>query len=101
VDQELVLHFPLRYLSLPLGLRKPTAAQLQYLVDAVANRLLGWQASMLNRVGWLELVRSTLAAISLFAMMSLEIPIETLLAIEKILHGFLWKGVEMHMVAIV
>jgi hypothetical protein len=33
VDQELgcpVLPFPLRYLGLPLGLRKPTAAQLQY-----------------------------------------------------------------------
>jgi hypothetical protein len=56
---------------------------------------------MLNHVGWLELVRSTLAAISLFAMMSLDIPIETLLAIEKILRSFLWKGVEMHMVAIV
>jgi hypothetical protein len=41
VDRELgcpILPFPLRYLGLPLGLRKPTAAQLQYLVDAVANR---------------------------------------------------------------
>jgi hypothetical protein len=38
VDRELgcpMLPFPLRYLDLPLGLRKPTAAQLQYLVDAL------------------------------------------------------------------
>jgi hypothetical protein len=42
VDRALgcpVLPFPLRYLGLPLGLRKPTTAQLQYLVDAVVNRL--------------------------------------------------------------
>jgi hypothetical protein len=47
---------------------------------------------MLNRAGLLELVRSTLAAIPIFALMSLDIQIEMLLAIEKILHGFLWKG---------
>jgi hypothetical protein len=47
---------------------------------------------MLSRVGRLELVRSTLAAIHIFAMMSLDVQIETLLAIEKILRGFLWKG---------
>jgi hypothetical protein len=38
VEQELgcqVLHFPLRYLGLPLGLREPTAAQLQSLKDSV------------------------------------------------------------------
>jgi hypothetical protein len=95
VDRELgcpVLPFPLRYLGLPLGLRKPTAAQLQYLVDAVADMLPSWRASMLNRAGRLELVRSTLAAMSIFAMMSLDVQIETLLAIEKILRGFLWKG---------
>ncbi|KAM0922292.1 hypothetical protein ACQ4PT_006237 [Festuca glaucescens] len=42
VAQELrcpVVPFPLRYLGLPLTLRKPSAAQLQYLVDNVANKL--------------------------------------------------------------
>jgi hypothetical protein len=34
-----------------------------------------------------------LAVVSIFAMMSLDVQIETLLAIKKILHGFLkWKG---------
>jgi hypothetical protein len=33
-----------------------------------------------------------LAAMSIFSMMSLDVQIETLLAIEKILHGFLCKG---------
>jgi hypothetical protein len=77
-----ILLFPMRYLGLPLGLRKPTAAQLQYLVEAAANRLPGWRASMLNRVGLLELVRSTLAVIPIFALMSSDVQAETLLAIE-------------------
>jgi hypothetical protein len=58
-----VVPFPLRYLGLPLTLRKPTAAQLQYLVDKVANKLPGWKASLLDRGGHLELVRPTLSAI--------------------------------------
>jgi hypothetical protein len=33
-----------------------------------------------------------LAAIPIFALMSLDVQIETLLAIEKILRVFLWKG---------
>ncbi|KAM0889916.1 hypothetical protein ACQ4PT_027407 [Festuca glaucescens] len=74
------------------SLRKPSAAQLQYLVDNVANKLPGWKASLLDKGGRLELVRSTLSAMPIFAMMSLDIPIKTILAIEKIIRGFLWKG---------
>jgi hypothetical protein len=47
---------------------------------------------MLDHAGRLELIRSTLAAVSIFAMMSLDVQIETLLAIEKILRRFLLKG---------
>ncbi|KAM0911172.1 hypothetical protein ACQ4PT_013675 [Festuca glaucescens] len=83
---------PLRYLGLPLTLRKPSAAQLQYLVDNVANKLPGWKASLLDKGGRLELVHPTLSAMSIFSMMSLDIPIKTILAIEKIIRGFLWKG---------
>jgi hypothetical protein len=84
--------FPQRYLGLPLSLRKPSAAQLQYLVDNVANKLPGWKASLLDKGGRLELVRSTLSTMPIFSMMSLDIPAKTILAIEKILRGFLWKG---------
>ncbi|KAM0904958.1 hypothetical protein ACQ4PT_017661 [Festuca glaucescens] len=87
-----VVPFPLRYLGLPLTLRKPTTSQLQYLVDKVANKLPGWRASLLDRGGRLELIRATLSAIPIFSMMSLDIPAKTLSAIEKIIRGFLWKA---------
>jgi hypothetical protein len=59
--------------------------QLQYLMDSVANKLPGWRASLLDKGGRLELVRATLSAMSIFAMMSLDLPVKTLVAIEKII----------------
>ena len=40
----------------------------------------------------MELIKSTLVAVPTFTMLSLDIPIETLVEIEKTLHGFFWKG---------
>jgi hypothetical protein len=61
-------------------------------VDSVANKLPEWRASLLDKGGRLELVRATLSAMPIFAMMSLDLPVKTLVAIEKIIRGFLWKG---------
>jgi hypothetical protein len=38
------------------------------------------------------LVHATLSAIPIFAKMSLDLPAKTIVAIEKIIRGFLWKG---------
>lgn len=46
----------------------------------------------LNRRGRLELVRSTLSAMAIFAMMFLDISAKTLSYIAKIVREFLWKG---------
>jgi hypothetical protein len=45
----------------------------------------------LNRVGHLDLVKSTLTEIPIFSMMSIDIPVENLLVIEKIIMCFFWK----------
>jgi hypothetical protein len=54
-------------------------------MDNMADHLLGWKASILNRGGRVELVKTTLLVISIFSMMALDITMETLLAIDKIL----------------
>ena len=79
-----VATLPCKYLGLPLGLRKSTPAQLQPVVDSAANRLQIWCANMLNRGGRSKLVQTTLSAIPLHAMMSLDIPPDTLHALLKI-----------------
>jgi hypothetical protein len=69
-----VASFPFKYLGLPLGLRKVTVAQLQPLVDNAAGRLQPWCANLLTRGGRTILVQTTLCAIPIHAMMSLDIP---------------------------
>ncbi|KAM0865749.1 hypothetical protein ACQ4PT_043068 [Festuca glaucescens] len=87
-----VASFPFKYLGLPLGLRKVTAAQLQPLVDSAASRLPPWCANLLTRGGRTILVQTTLCAIPIHAMMSLDIPPKILDALRKICRAFLWKG---------
>ncbi|KAM0890233.1 hypothetical protein ACQ4PT_027174 [Festuca glaucescens] len=46
-----VVDWPCKYLGLPLGLRKPTVAQLQPVVESAAKRLPPWCARLMNRGG--------------------------------------------------
>ncbi|KAM0915215.1 hypothetical protein ACQ4PT_010987 [Festuca glaucescens] len=68
------------------------AAQLQPLVDIAASRLPPWCANLLTRGGRTILVQTTLCAIPIHAMMSLDIPPKILDALRKICRAFLWKG---------
>ncbi|KAM0894059.1 hypothetical protein ACQ4PT_024726 [Festuca glaucescens] len=87
-----VASFPFKYLGLPLGLRKVTAAQLQPIMDSAASSLPPWCAKLLNRGGRTILVQSTLSAIPVHTMMSLDIPPKVVEALRKICRAFLWKG---------
>ncbi|XP_071681641.1 uncharacterized protein [Lolium perenne] len=87
-----VASFPFKYLGLPLGLRKVTTTQLQPIMDSAASRLPPWCAKLLNRGGRTILVQSTLSAIPVHTMMSLDIPSKVVEALHKICRAFLWKG---------
>jgi hypothetical protein len=80
-----VASFPCRYLGLPLCIRKVTVAQLQLVVDNAVRRLM-------NRGGRTILVQTTLLAMVVHALMSLDVPPKTLEAFSKVCHAFLWKG---------
>ena len=51
-----------------------------------------WLANMLNRGGRLTLVQTTMCAIPLHAMMSLDISMPILEALLKLTRAFMWKG---------
>ena len=93
VSQELgcsVALFPIKYLGLPLSLRKQTTGQLQYLVDQMANKLPKWKAGLMPMSGRLTLVQSVLCAMPIHAMVALDLPMKTIAAMNKICRGFLW-----------
>uniref|UniRef100_A0A453L8B3 Reverse transcriptase domain-containing protein n=1 Tax=Aegilops tauschii subsp. strangulata TaxID=200361 RepID=A0A453L8B3_AEGTS len=84
--------FPCKYLSLPLTLRKQTAAQLQGLVDKVGDALPLWKAALLPKSSRLLLIQSVLCAIPVHSMLVMDLPAKTISAVTKICRGFLWCG---------
>jgi hypothetical protein len=62
------------------------------MVDDAASRLQLWCAKLLNRGGRTILVQTTLCAIPVHIMMSLDIPPKTMQALLKICGGFMWKA---------
>ena len=87
-----VVALPVTYLGIPLSTRRPSAVQLQPLVDAVAGRLPSWKAWLMNKAGRLALVKSVLNAIPIHQLLALAPPKKTLKQLEKIQRGFLWAG---------
>jgi hypothetical protein len=64
--------FPVKYLGIPLSIRRLPGEAFQPVVDRLADKLPTWKASMMPRAGRLALVRSVLAAIPLHQLMVLS-----------------------------
>jgi hypothetical protein len=60
----------------------------------VTQKLPGWKASLMNRVGRLVVVRTVLTATLVHIMTALDLPKGVLKLIDKLRTGFLWKGQE-------
>ena len=57
-----VIDFPCKYLGLPLSIRKLTKADLQPIVDKIADMLPGWKAALMSTAGRAVLVKAVLTA---------------------------------------
>lgn len=92
-------HFPCvisdflcKYLGIPLLIKKLGRADIQPLVDMVADWLPTWKARLLNSSGRLLLTKTTLSAVLIFISIALNLPPRAIKAIEKIMRAFLWTG---------
>lgn len=87
-----VRDFSCTYLGLPLLVRKLTEAQLQPLLDRLADKLPGWKAVLLHLASRLILVCTILTFIPIYQLFAIDIPKWAIRAIDKLRHAFLWKG---------
>jgi hypothetical protein len=55
--------FPCKYLGIPLSTRKLRRSEEQFLIDAVAARILLWKGNLMNTAGRVALAQATLLAI--------------------------------------
>jgi hypothetical protein len=84
--------FPLKYLGLPLSLKKLTKFQLQPFIDHLADLLLGWKSELMSRVGRVVQDQFVLTAMVIYHAMALDFPTWDLKAINKICRNYLWRG---------
>jgi hypothetical protein len=81
--------FPVKYLGIPLAIRRLTADAIQPMVDRIGDKLPTWKASMMPKAGRLTVIRLVLAAIPLHQLMVISLNKKALKKVYKILRGFL------------
>lgn len=79
-----IVELPLKYLGIPLTIRRPTTAQLQPLVDRIPRQLPAWKAGLMNKAGRLAFVKSVLRAIPIHQLLVYAPPKKILKLIERI-----------------
>ena len=82
------------YLGLPLTLVALTRGDLQSLVDSIARRWSTWKTSTVYTTGRLSLIKSVLTAITIYHMLSLELPPWLFKTVTKLCPRFFWRGGE-------
>ena len=75
-----------------LSIRKLTKADLQPIVDKIADMLPGWKATLMSTAGRAVLVKAVLTAVPVYLLIALDVPKWLLRAIDKMRRAFLWKG---------
>lgn len=69
-----LLDFPCKYLGVPLSLHKLTKAQVQPIIDRIADQLPGWKADLLTRAGRKVLVQFVLTSMLVYLTMAVDLP---------------------------
>ena len=85
---------PCTYLGLPLSVRKLTRADLQLILDKLANKLSFWKVRLLSKDGRLIYVQAVMTSSLIYQLMTLDLEPWFLKAVDKLRRGFFWVGRE-------
>jgi hypothetical protein len=84
--------FPCKCLGIPLSVHKLKKADLQPLIDVVADQLPTWKASLMARAGRTSLVKAVLSVFPIHVSIAVEIAPSIYKAIDKLRRAFIWIG---------
>ncbi|XP_043725702.1 uncharacterized protein LOC122672268 [Telopea speciosissima] len=83
---------PIRYLGVPLASKKLRSSDFLELVSKVQNRIDSWSTKSLSFAGRVALIQSVLMGTINYWLSVFRLPSSTILALEKMMARFLWKG---------
>ena len=87
-----IASFPVKYLGLPLSTTRVPKAQLQGVVNKIADKLPPWQGPLMARSGRLVWIKSVLMAVPTYTLMAEKLPSWVRAEIDSICRRFLWAG---------
>ena len=83
---------PIKYLGLPLSIKKPNKLAFQPMLQSVQKIMEGWKSNFLSYGGRITLVKAVLSAIPIHFMQALRLPKGIIKHIDKMRRSFLWRG---------
>jgi hypothetical protein len=83
---------PMKYLGLPLTIKKPTKDLYLPLLASLQHKLASWKGSMLSKGGRLILINSVLNALPIYFMQAFILPSWFIKHVERTKMRFFWKG---------
>jgi hypothetical protein len=87
-----LIHFPCKYLGVPLSVHRLNIADFQPLVDSVADRLPSWKAGLMTKAGRTTLPKVTLSAIPTHISIAVKVHPGALKDIDRLRRTFVWAG---------
>nr|XP_040244102.1 uncharacterized protein LOC109755903 [Aegilops tauschii subsp. strangulata] len=84
--------FPVKYLGLPLSIRKVPASALQPFVERLEKKLSPWWATMLSRGERLALVLHVFCAMPTHILIAMSMHGSILRQVNRLIRAFLWQG---------
>ena len=84
--------FPVKYLGLPLTVKRLKRIHFQPLEDKIAAQLTPWMGKHVAAPGRMVLVKSVITAIAIYYMTALNLPVEVVKKIDALRRAYLWAG---------
>ena len=83
-----------KYLGVPIHHSRVTRGTYLHILEKVKMKLVEWKANMLSLVGRLTLIQTTTAAIPIYSMEMMKLPLGICDHTDRVNRTFLWGGTE-------